>query len=153
MPKASTELRPKQKRPVMDRDQRLGGDGQGGVVGPGAGDVLPQHDNRQEADEADDDERGLHDPKGDIAERDRFALPPEDREQHNGGGDVGDREQDFQERAYGHLRVGTTAEDVVGVAEHGVVEQRGRDREDEGSDEPQPRDERGPSVLRYNKGR
>jgi hypothetical protein len=36
--------------------------------------------------------------------------------------------------AQGHVGVGTLAEDVVRVAEDGVVEQRGRDREDEGSD-------------------
>jgi hypothetical protein len=47
----------------MERDQRLTGDGQGGGVGPGARDVLPQHDDRQEADEADEDERGFNDPK------------------------------------------------------------------------------------------
>ena len=63
VPKASTELRPEQKRPVMERDQRLTGDGQGGGVAPAARDVLPQHDNRQEADEADEDERGFNDPK------------------------------------------------------------------------------------------
>jgi hypothetical protein len=57
----------------MERDQRLTDHGQGVVVGPGARELLPQHDDRQEADEADEDERGFNDPKGDIAEL-RFAA-------------------------------------------------------------------------------
>jgi hypothetical protein len=48
----------------MKRDQRPGGDGQGVAVGPGTRQVLPQRDNRQEADETDDDERGFNDPSG-----------------------------------------------------------------------------------------
>jgi hypothetical protein len=42
----------------MERDQRLNGEGQGVVVGPGSREALPQHDDRHEADEADDDEQG-----------------------------------------------------------------------------------------------
>jgi hypothetical protein len=44
VPNASTQLRPKKQCPVMERDQRLTGDGQGVVVGAGPRDVLPQHD-------------------------------------------------------------------------------------------------------------
>lgn len=89
------------------------------LLAPAPRQIFPQHHHRQEADEADDDEGGLHDPRGDIAQRDRFALAPEDREQHDRRSDAGNREQDLQERAQGHLGVGTLAEDVVRVAETG----------------------------------
>jgi hypothetical protein len=53
----------------------------------------------------------------------RFALPLEDREEHDGGADVGDDEEDLEQRARGHARVGAGTDDVVGVVEHWGVEQ------------------------------
>jgi hypothetical protein len=56
----------------------------------------------------------------------RFALPLEDREQHDRGRDAGNREQDYQERAQGHSRIGILTEDVIRVAEHPVESVRQR---------------------------
>jgi hypothetical protein len=36
----------------------------------------------------DDDDDGLDDTTGDVAERERLALPLDDRPQHDGGADV-----------------------------------------------------------------
>jgi hypothetical protein len=40
----------------------------------------------------------------DIAESERFVLPLEDREQHDGGADVGDDQEDLEQRAQRHAR-------------------------------------------------
>ena len=42
----------------------------------------------------------------------------EDREQHDGAANVGDDEQDLEQRAQGHARVGASADDVAGVIQH-----------------------------------
>jgi hypothetical protein len=42
-----------------------------------------------------------------MAESEPFALPLEDREEHDGGADVGDDEEDLEQRARDHARVGT----------------------------------------------
>jgi hypothetical protein len=67
--------------------------------------AAPARSSRKEADEADPDECGFDDTKGAIAEGDRFALPPEDREQNDGRSNVCDGGQDFQEGALRAIRV------------------------------------------------
>jgi hypothetical protein len=89
---------------------------------------LPQGYDRKEADEADDDHRGFKDTSRDIAKGDALALPLEDGEQHDRGGDGGD---DLQERAQLHARVGAGTGDVADVVEHRVVEEERRDGRDE----------------------
>jgi hypothetical protein len=107
------------------------------------GEVLPQADHREHAQDADGDERGLDDTRGDVAESDGFVLPFQDGEQHDGGTDVGDTDADLQEGAQGDLPVGAGTGDVVGIAQQRAVKQGPGDREDDRDDEQHPGDERG----------
>src|SRR4051812_29342653 len=78
---AGEEAGPEQERPVVDGDQRPAGDEEGGAVGAGGcGEVLQKGHDRQDAGDADGDDRGLDDPRGHVAQRDGFALPLEDGE-------------------------------------------------------------------------
>ena len=91
----------------MDGDQRLAGGHERARVSTGSsGEVLPQGHHGEQADDPDGDEGAFHEPRGDIAERERFVLPLEDGEQRHGGADVGDDEEDLEERAQGHAAVG-----------------------------------------------
>jgi hypothetical protein len=100
VPDADNEARPEQERPVMDRDQRPAGRHERARISAGSSrEVLSQGHDRKEADDADGDEGAFNEPGGDIAEREPFVLPLEDGEQRDGGADVGDDEQDLQERA------------------------------------------------------
>jgi hypothetical protein len=135
----------------MDRDQRLAGGHERARIPTGSsGEVLPQGHDRQEADDADGDEGAIDETSGDIAQRERFALPLEDREQGDGGADVRD-DEDLEERAQGRAPGGAGTDDVVGVVQHRRVEDgRRRDRGDEGDDEERAGDERGPRGCRAN---
>jgi hypothetical protein len=67
-------------------------------------------------------------------------LPFEDREQHHGGANVGDDEEDLEQRAQGHARVGAGADDVVGVVQHwGVEKERRWDRSEKSDHEERAR--------------
>jgi len=83
----------------VDGDQRLAGDAERAGIRAGSREVLPQRHDGQQADQADDDDDGLDDTAGDVAERERLALPLDDRPQHDDGADVGDGEEDLAERA------------------------------------------------------
>jgi hypothetical protein len=87
--------------------------------------------------------------RGDVAEREGFAVSPEDREHHDRRADVADHQEDLEERAERDAGVVAGAEDVVGVAEHRVVEnERGGDgREKRRGHEPAG-ETSGPSLLR-----
>src|SRR5215216_7602266 len=106
----------------MERDQRLaGGEERSGIRARSS--LLAQGHDRKEAEEAHGDEDAFHNTSRDIAENEDFVLPPEDREQHDGGADVGDYEDQLQERAKGHAVVGAGGtEDVAGVGKHRGVE-------------------------------
>jgi hypothetical protein len=54
---------------------------------------LLQRDDPEHRDDADEDERALEKAGGHIAERELFVLSPDDREDHDGGTDVRDDEQ------------------------------------------------------------
>ena len=103
----------------MDRDERLA---EGGIRAPRA--VLSHGQDRKEADDADGDERAFNEASSDIAQSARFVLPLEDWEEHNGGADVGDDEEYFEERPQSHHVVGVRAGtgDVVGLIEHRRIE-------------------------------
>ena len=137
VPDADNEARAQQERPVMECDQRLADRHQRARIrAGGSGDVGPQRQDREEADDADGDEGALDEPGGDVAEGERFVLPLEDGEQHHGGADVGDDEQDLEERAQGNAPIGAGPQDEVGVVQHRVVEHERRwDRGEEGDDE------------------
>ena len=55
--------------------------------------VLPQRDDRKDAEDADQDEGALNETSDHVAEGDGLVLPLEQREQHDGAADVGDDEE------------------------------------------------------------
>ncbi len=114
---AGAELGPEKKRPVMERNQRSARDRESATVCARPGKILPQRHNRHDADQARNDDRRFEGARGDIAERDRFILPLENREQHNRSGDVGDRGDDFEECSKRDSRIGTRPQDVVVVVD------------------------------------
>jgi hypothetical protein len=82
-----------------------------------------------------------------MAESKNFALPPEDREQNDGGADVRDDQNQLQERSEEDAVVGAGTGDVAG----GIVENRLKqikrwDRGDEGDEEQHPRNQRNRST-------
>ena len=83
------------------RDQRVTGDREGSRPGAPvapARSVLQRHDG-QHADDADDDQAGLHDAGGDEADRGGPADPPGDRVQHDRGADAGQGGDDLEPAA------------------------------------------------------
>ena len=113
-----------------------------------AREVLSQHHNREQADEADGDDGALNDTTGDIAQGERLTLPPYDGPQHDRGADVGDNQEDLEVRAQPDARLGAVTEDVVGVVEHRVVEEQCCNRGDEREDEQHAHDSRALLLLR-----
>ena len=92
----------------MDRSQGLtGGHKRGGLVACRAGGILPQSDDRQEADDPDHDDDGLRNATGDVAESDPLVLSLDDRvERDRGPDDRLSRYKDhLEERPQEHLRV------------------------------------------------
>ena len=74
------------------------------------------------------------------AEGEDFVLPLEDREQRQGGADVGDDEEQLQEGSQQHAGVGASTGDVAGVLENGGVEHEVcGDRGDVGDEEEHAR--------------
>ena len=128
----------------MDRDERLAGHEQRAGIGARA--VLPERFHRQEAEHADDDERAFDEASGDVAECEGLVLPPQQREQHHRGGDVGDHGEDLEEGAERHAEAGTRTEDVERVVEDRAVGQDSGDRKDEGQHEQDADRERGLSL-------
>ena len=117
----------------MDRDQGTPDGNERGGIGAGSPrELLAQGHDRQEAEDADRDDGRFHDPRGDIAKGDDVVLPLEERIEHDGGADIGDHQDDFQERPQRHLPVRAGTDDVGGVIQHrGVENKRRRDGGDE----------------------
>ena len=65
--------------------------------------------------------RAFDDASGDVAEREGLVLPLEQREQHDGAADVGEDEDQLEERPHEHAGVAAGAEDVGGIAQHRAV--------------------------------
>src|ERR687894_255697 len=114
----------------MERHKRLtDGDERGGIGARSS--LLAQHHDRKEAEDANGYEDGFHDTSRDKAEGEDFVYPLGDGPQHDGRADVGDDEDQLQERAKGHARVGAGTDDVVGVGQNrGVEKKRCGDRGD-----------------------
>src|SRR5919106_2702989 len=104
---------------------------------------------REDIDDADGDKRVLGQTGCHVPEGERFVLPPEDREQPEGGADVGDDEEELEEGAQGYLRVRPGTDDVVGVVQYRAVEKSSRDRGDKSEDEQDADDERRPSRVAH----
>ncbi len=100
------------------------------------------HD-REEAEQADSDEGALHEASGNVAEGQGFVLPLEQWEQHDGTADVGNDEEQFEERPQEHAGVGASTVDVVGIAQDRSVGEGPGNRGDEREDEQHSYDERG----------
>src|SRR5918997_5957042 len=114
----------------MERHKRLtDGDERGGIGARSS--LLAQHHDRKEAEDANGYEDGFHDTSRDKAEGEDFVYSLGDGPQHDGRADVGDDEDQLQERAKGHARVGAGTDDVVGVGQNrGVEKKRCGDRGD-----------------------
>ena len=63
-----------------------------------AASVRPQRHDGKDGEDADEDEDAFHDPRRDVAMRENFALPLQDRYQHEGRPDVRDDQDQLQER-------------------------------------------------------
>src|SRR5215212_4243463 len=110
----------------MERHQRLAGGEERGGIGARRSLLAQRHD-RKEAKETHGDEDAFDDSSRDVAEHEDFVLPPENRVKHDGGADVGDNEDELQERSKDHAVVGGAGtEDVAGVLKHGGVEKEKR---------------------------
>jgi hypothetical protein len=119
--------RPEPERPVLDRGERVGDRGFGC-----ARNLFLQGDDPKDRDDADEDERALEETGGHVPQRELFALSPDDWEDHDGGADVGDDEQQLQQCPEEDPVVLPDAGDVAGrVVEHRLEEDQRRDRRDE----------------------
>src|SRR5918997_184136 len=118
VPDADYEAGTEQERSIMERDERLADrDERAGIRARGG--LLPQRQDREEAEDADGDEGALDDAGCDEAEGEAFVHPLEDREQRDGGANVRDDEDQLQKRPQGHAHVGAATDDVARVVQHG----------------------------------
>jgi hypothetical protein len=93
---------------------------------------LLQRDDPQNREDADEDERALEEAGRHVPECELLALSLDDREDHDGGTDVRDDEQQLQQRAEEDPVVLPGTRDVAnGVVEHRLVEQQSGYRRDE----------------------
>jgi hypothetical protein len=91
--------------------------------------LLAQGHDRKEAQDTHGDEDAFDDTGSDLSEGEDFVDSLEDGPQHDGGADVGDDEDQLQERAKGHASVGACTYDVAGIVHHrGVEDKRCGDR-------------------------
>src|SRR5438270_10126855 len=88
---------------------------------------LPQGHDRHKERHADEDGAGFQNSGGDEAQRGRFVLLLEHREQHDGGADASEGHDDLRDTADDGGSVRASAEDVVRTV-HRNVEKEGRDR-------------------------
>ena len=108
---------------------------------------LPQGHDRHKERHADEDGAGFQNSGGNEAQRGRFVLLLEHREQHDGGADAGEGHDDLQDSADDGGSVRARAEDVVRTL-YLAVESEGRDR-DKGEQVEHARDKRGLSKWTH----
>ena len=132
VPEGDDQPRAEQERPVLERGE---GDGEVGRVRR----VVAQADDAEHEDDPARDEDALDDSSSDVADREELVLSPHDRVEHDGRSDVGDDQQELQERAQVDLVVLAVTGDVSGrVVEHGLEESQCADRRDERDQEEHP---------------
>src|SRR5947199_2818341 len=102
---------------------------------------LPQGHDRHKERHADEDGAGFQNSGGDEAQRGRFVLLLEHREQHDGGADASEGHDDLRDTADDGGSVRASAEDVVCTL-YRTVEKEGRDR-DKGEQVEHARDKGG----------
>src|SRR5437660_9341466 len=108
---------------------------------------LPQGHDRQNERHADEDGAGFQNSGGDEAQRRRFVLLLEHREQHDGGADASEGHDDLRDTADDGGSVRARADDVVCTL-YRTVDKEGRDR-DKGEQVEHARDKRGLSKWTH----
>src|SRR6266568_1670275 len=93
-----------------------------------SGSRLPQGHDRHKERHADEDGAGFQNSGGNEAQRGRFVLLLEHREQHDGGANAGESHDDLQDTADDGGSVRASADDVVRTV-YRTVENEGRDRD------------------------
>src|SRR5579863_1497377 len=89
---------------------------------------LPQGHDRHKECYTDEDGAGFQNSGGDEAQRGRFVLLLEHREQHDGGADADESHNDLQDTADDGGSVRASAEDVIRTL-YRTVDKEGRDRD------------------------
>src|SRR4051812_21060850 len=126
VPPADDPAGTEEEGPVLDRREGVGDRALGRP-----GDLVSQRDDAEHAEDADEDERALDQPRGHVAERQLLVLSSKDREDHDRGADVRDDQQQFEQGCEQDLRVMPGACDVAdGMVEDRLVERQRRDRRD-----------------------
>src|SRR5437879_403302 len=108
---------------------------------------LPQGHDRHKERHADEDGGGFQNSGGDEAQRGRFVLLLEHREQHDGGADAGESHDDLRDTADDGGSVRASADDVVCTL-YRIVDKEGRDR-DKGEQVEHARDKCGLSKWTH----
>src|SRR5437763_16806165 len=108
---------------------------------------LPQGHDRHKERHADEDGAGFQNAGGNEAQRGRFVLLLEHREQHDGGADASEGHDDLRATADDGGSVRASAEDVVCTL-YRTVDKEGRDR-DQGEQVEHARDEGGLSKWTH----
>src|SRR6202049_411642 len=108
---------------------------------------LPQGHDRHKERHADEEGAGFQNSGGDEAQRGRFVLLLEHREQHDGGADASEGHDDLQSTADDGGSVRASANDVVRTL-YLAVEKEGRDR-DKGEQVEHARDKGGLSMWTH----
>src|SRR5579864_3056332 len=127
---------------VIQGDKRMAGD-QRTCSSSG----LPQGHDRYKEHHADEDGAGFQNAGGNQAQRGRFVLLLEHREQHDGGANAGESHDDLQDSADDGGSVRPSTEDVVRTL-YRTVDKEGRDR-DKGEQVEHARDKRGLSPWTH----
>src|ERR671916_2196101 len=110
----------------MDRDQRLADRKERAGIRARGG-LLAQRHERKDAEDAHGYEDALDDASRDEAQSEDLAHPLDDGIKHDGGADVGDYEDQLQQRAQGRDVVGgATTDDVARVVQQRPVEKENR---------------------------
>src|SRR5947209_11086118 len=108
---------------------------------------LPQGHDRQNERHADEDGAGFQNSGGDEAQRRRFVLLLEHREQHDGGADASEGHDDLRDTADDGGSVRARTDDVVCTL-YRTVDKEGRDR-DKGEQVEHARDKGGLSPWTH----
>src|SRR5438067_4624911 len=136
------EALPLEEDAVIKGDKRMAGD-QSSCSNSG----LPQGHDRHKEHDAGEDGAGFQNAGGNQAQRGRFVLLLEHREQHDGGADASEGHDDLQDSADDGGSVRASADDVVCTL-YWTVDKEGRDR-DKGEQVEHARDKGGLSKWTH----
>ena len=127
VPPADDPARAEEERPVLDCRERVRDRPLRRTCN-----LVPQRDDAEHAEDADEDERALDQPRRHVADRQLLVLASDDRDDHDRGADVRDDEQQLKQSAEQDLLVVPGTGDVRHrMSEHRLVKQQRWDRRDE----------------------